>query len=252
MHGATEEDLREMLVAFDTYIARRSSPTMDDFTRQDIARVRVRRGTAYAYLRQWQSALADLDAVIAGTDAGPAVVNTASLIRADVYTQTEQRNLAIADYSRLFALIEQVPPPEAQLYIAHRVVICLGRGKLYALEERYEEALADFDDVLAHDPGCAEAYSARGLACAYWGRGEQALSDCNRALELEQAAYCYHRRGVAYTLLGDYWKALSDLNRALELDPANAQIHKDRTRARWPLILDLVRQGADLPPVSPG
>lgn len=238
MHGATEEDLREMLLAFDTYIARRTSPTMDAFTREDIARVQVRRGTAHAYLGAWQPALADLDAVIAG-NAAPGVVNTALLIRAEVYIQTRQCELAIADYSRLFALIEQVPPAEAERYSAQRVATCLGRGKLYALQERYEEALADFDRVLARDPSNTDALCARGLACAYAGRKDEGLADCNRALELEQASYCYHRRGVVHTLRWEFDAALADLATAQDLDPGNEQIQTDLAKARalWRLSL---------------
>jgi tetratricopeptide (TPR) repeat protein len=236
MRGATEEEINEMLVAYNTYIKRRTQPKMDDWTRQDLARVYLRRGAAYGMLEQWQAALADLDRVIAA-DECPDVTNTARLLRAGVHSQTGRSDLAIADSSFVLAVIEQAPAEVAACLVEQRVAALLCRGKLHAIEERFEEALSDLDAALTHGPSNADALCARGLARAYAGHKEEALADCNRALELEQASYCYHRRGVVHTLRWEFEAALADLCKALDLDPQNEQIqtYLAKTRALWRL-----------------
>ena len=236
MRGASNEEISEMLVAYDTYIKRRTQPQMDAWTRQDLARVYLRRGAAYGLREEWQAALADLDRVIQA-DEGPDVTNTARLLRAGVHTQTGRGDLALSDSTFVLAVIEQAPAEIAALLVEERVAALLCRGKLYALEERFDEALADLDAAIAYDPKNADALCARGLARAYAGRKEEALADCNRALEIEQASYCYHRRGVVHTLRWEFDAALADLSTAKDLDPENEQVQTDlrSARALWRL-----------------
>jgi tetratricopeptide (TPR) repeat protein len=234
--AASEEELKEKLAAFDTYINKRLASPLDTYLKRQVAFTRLRRATVYGMLEEWQAALSDLDQIIA-EQTGAGEVNTAHVLRAEIRQKLQHYDLAIADYTHVLAVIDQTPPGEVEHLSRLRIEVRLGRAKLYALTQRYEEALADFNQVLLLDPSNDDAYSSRGLACAYAGRMEQALADCNRALELGQSSYSFHRRGVARTLNKDFHHAIEDLNQALALDPGNDQIEEDLRRTRLLLLL---------------
>lgn len=121
---------------------------------------------------------------------------------------------AIPDYGRA---IEMEPPQNQAQYLFHRGMCftAIGgheehaiqdfgrsaaiypdhpgpwhlRGKLYASElGRYEEAIADFDRLLALSP-VAEGYQLRGYAKLNLGRSREAIPDLLEANRLEQDTY---------------------------------------------------------------
>jgi len=64
----------------------------------------------------------------------------------------------------------------------------------------------------------AEAYTSRGLAYLYKGQYDQAISDCNRAIEINpRNIETLNIRGDAYRFKGQYDKAISDFNKAIEI-----------------------------------
>jgi tetratricopeptide (TPR) repeat protein len=89
-------------------------------------------------------------------------------------------------------------------------------------------------DVEPSEPGevdslTAEEHVDRG--CTYGSQGNygQALSEFNRAVELNPAyALAYHWRGVAYERLGDYPRALIEFHQAIALDPEQAEFYVGR------------------------
>ncbi len=107
--------------------------------------------------------------------------------------------------------------------------LALERGKCYARLKRYQEAITDFSLAIQIDATCAEAHCWLGLSSAYLGNEAQAISSCNRAVELqsEQATFL-HVRGVTLRILNQFEEALTDLDRAITLDPENEAIQQDR------------------------
>ncbi|MCC6741868.1 MAG: tetratricopeptide repeat protein [Planctomycetia bacterium] len=84
----------------------------------------------------------------------------------------------------------------------------------------HRAALAEFDAVLAADPGNARALAQRGSARVRLGDYAAAVGDLDRALELYPANFmCWYNRGSAKRLLGRPREAVEDFNRALELVP---------------------------------
>jgi tetratricopeptide (TPR) repeat protein len=71
----------------------------------------------------------------------------------------------------------------------------------------------------------AEAYRNRGLAYNNKGENEQAILDCNKAVEIDPGdAVAYITRGLAYAQKGEYDKAWEDIRNAeslgLQIPPA--------------------------------
>ena len=133
-----------------------------------------------------------------------------------------------------------------------------GRGQVYQLTGRYEEALADFGRAIELDPDNPAAIGSRGITYGLMGRyarragglrsrdraqsrtwpgrsaaaasssgswagTQEALADFSRAIELNpQDAGAIRSRGQTYRLMGQAWEALVDFNRAIELNPNDA------------------------------
>ncbi|RJS85559.1 tetratricopeptide repeat protein [Methanophagales archaeon] len=101
------------------------------------------------------------------------------------------------------------------------------------IEDKYHEALADFDRVLELDPNYALAYAGKGNAYyrhedSYEGM-TKAIAEYDKALKSEDLiikkvgkkglAGVYYSRGRTYTYMEDLDKAISDYLKSLELEP---------------------------------
>ena len=110
------------------------------------------------------------------------------------------------------------------------------RGIALALAGLYEQAVTEFNKAVELDPEYAMAYNNRGDA--YWNKGnfDRAIADYDKAIELDPGlAEAYGNRGFVYYLEGELTKAISDLEKCLELsdDPgvvAKAQQLLDQLR----------------------
>ena len=92
------------------------------------------------------------------------------------------------------------------------------RGIVFALAGLYEQAITEFNKAIELDPEYAEAYNNRGNA--YWNKGnfDRAIADYDKAIELDpEYAEAYSNRGFVYYLKGELTKAISDLEKCLEL-----------------------------------
>src|SRR4030042_5342299 len=75
----------------------------------------------------------------------------------------------------------------------------------------------------------AKAYNNRGLAYSHKGQYDQAISDFNKALEINpRYAEAYNNRGLAYDERGQLDQAISDFNKALEINPRYAEAYTNR------------------------
>jgi tetratricopeptide (TPR) repeat protein len=72
----------------------------------------------------------------------------------------------------------------------------------------------------------AKFYNNRGIAYGEKGQYDQAISDFNRAIELNpRDIKAYNNRGIVYRLKGQYDQAISDFNRAIELNSLDAEAY---------------------------
>ncbi|MCX5696304.1 MAG: tetratricopeptide repeat protein [Candidatus Omnitrophica bacterium] len=96
----------------------------------------------------------------------------------------------------------------------------------------WNNSIVLWSDVLKNYPNEATAYKNRGVAYRDQGNFTQAISDYNRAIELNpNDADPYNNRGVVYRDQGNFTQAISDYNRAIELKPNYADAYYNRALA---------------------
>jgi tetratricopeptide (TPR) repeat protein len=100
------------------------------------------------------------------------------------------------------------------------------RGHSRFIGRQLDDAIADYDRALEHDPAMAEAYAYRGLIAYQTGKSIGAVADFNAAITLyqrqgEPAALgeAYFNRGNAQYQRRDYLDAEADYSAALALQP---------------------------------
>jgi tetratricopeptide (TPR) repeat protein len=104
-----------------------------------------------------------------------------------------------------------------------QVALTLGRMRL--VEERYPEAITEFEQVLSVDPQNDGAY--RGLAQAYSAMGlpEKAIASWQRDISLHpDSVEPYTQLAKFEFYRGDYAAAAGDFRRALNVSPGNPAI----------------------------
>jgi tetratricopeptide (TPR) repeat protein/beta-lactamase regulating signal transducer with metallopeptidase domain len=107
--------------------------------------------------------------------------------------------------------------------------VYISRGISCLKEGLIEDALSNLNRAIDLDPGNAAAYVARGSAYFRQGRFDSVISDCTRAIEINpDLAVAYQNRGSAYYRLGNLDNAVSDYSRAIELNPDLAAAFQDR------------------------
>lgn len=108
------------------------------------------------------------------------------------------------------------------------------RGLQKALRGNYSAAISDYNRALQIDPDNSRAYSQRGVAYYKLKAYKEAFGDYAQALQLNPSfAEAYYNRGTARRKLGYAQGALQDFNQAIRFEPRNAQAFKKRgiTRA---------------------
>jgi Tfp pilus assembly protein PilF len=130
------------------------------------------------------------------------------------------------------------------------VQIRVNRGVTYMRRRQNEEALADFDAVIAMDRRNAEAHLNRGAALVQLGQPGPAVAAITEALSLgvREPHKAYFNRGAAREALGDLRGAYEDYSTALEIQPdwgpANAELARFVRGRREHLANILNEQGS--------
>ena len=74
----------------------------------------------------------------------------------------------------------------------------------------------------------AKFYNNRGAAYGEKGQYDQAISDFNRAIEINQRyTMAYNNRGIVYRLKGRYDQAISDFNKAIGINPLDPEAYNN-------------------------
>lgn len=98
---------------------------------------------------------------------------------------------------------------------------------------RYQEAVADCDRAIELYPKSVGAYHARAIAKAEMGRHEEAFADYDKAIELDpKYANAYYGRAIAKGKLGRLEEAVANYDKAIELDPNDHSAYAGRACAR--------------------
>jgi protein O-GlcNAc transferase len=128
------------------------------------------------------------------------------------------------------------------------------RGLALAMLNRFEEALASYDNALSRQPDFAFAWLNRGIALGKLGRFDEAIESYDRALVLQpQLSQALENRGAALLSLGRFEEALSSYDKTLAIEPENAAIWNGRgivlrTLAEFERALEAFEQAIVLQP----
>ncbi len=85
--------------------------------------------------------------------------------------------------------------------------------------ERYDRAIELLSEAVTLDPDFTRGYTSRGAAFLQRKMPENAVADFDRVIAADDTyPKVYHLRGLAKDMLGDADAALRDFNRAIDLD----------------------------------
>lgn len=112
--------------------------------------------------------------------------------------------------------------------------VCVQRGERHRAAGQKDKALTCYQEALALNPDCTQAYLSRASIYIEQGRLNEALVDCNSALQREpERAVLYVLRGLVYTRLGNVKRALEEANDAIRFDPQLPSAYMLRGTARF-------------------
>lgn len=110
-----------------------------------------------------------------------------------------------------------------------RSLAFIQRGSMYRRQQKYDLALADFDQAIRYDPKSASGYTGRGNALRLLGRLDESIAAHSEAIRLEpNNAMAYSNRGNALGDKKDYEHAIADFDMAIKIDPKYATAFYNR------------------------
>ncbi len=126
---------------------------------------------------------------------------------------TSQRPLPTKVPTVDYELLKRQHPYDPEVYYTS--------GDQYFLAGDYEQAIADYGEVVRLRPNDRIAYLRRASAYTQLGKYDLAIADYNQAFVLtsEPDAGMYYQRGVAYAHKGDTDQAIADFTAAIQKGP---------------------------------
>ncbi|KAB2854326.1 MAG: tetratricopeptide repeat protein, partial [Anaerolineae bacterium] len=96
---------------------------------------------------------------------------------------------------------------------------------LYLDQEQFDEAIADFGEMIVLEPDDPEGYYQRAVAYNMKGDFAKAIADANAALELDPEEIDFYAcRAEANFCMGNFSEAIADFEEAYEAEPDNPYI----------------------------
>jgi tetratricopeptide (TPR) repeat protein len=92
------------------------------------------------------------------------------------------------------------------------------RAEAYLKQYKYDRAVQDYDEAIRIAPDLDAVWSGRCWARAILGALQQALEDCNKALQARANAAAYDSRGLIHLKMGQFGAAVDDYGSALQFD----------------------------------
>ncbi len=127
---------------------------------------------------------------------------------------------------------EKLKPADHSAARSQDVNLYFKSGANYYYKGEYDKALSDFNKAIELDPDDYSAYCNRGSVYERKGEYARALSDYNKAVELNpKDPVIYFYRGLIYESKGEFDGAINDLNKAIELNPEYYFAYNHRGRA---------------------
>lgn len=135
------------------------------------------------------------------------------------------------DLDRQFAACRRVITDrrsnQAERSTAHFV-----RGGLHLRARNFDQAIAEYDQVIRLTPRSVAAYVNRGNAWHGKGDYDRAIADFSQATELNPKHVGAHlNRGVVWLAKRDLMRAITDFSRVIQLDPDHAAARYRRGNA---------------------
>ncbi len=152
----------------------------------------INRGNLRSLLGDIEGSIADYNEAlrIANENDSIAVDPQVYYNRALSYADLRDWDSAIDDYTQTIALDDSFIPAYLNRSLAYlnRGLVLSQNDRRDSAENNYEAAIADATHVIEIVPEAAEAYGNRGLANAYLGNTEAAISDLEIAAELFESS----------------------------------------------------------------
>jgi serine/threonine protein kinase len=125
-----------------------------------------------------------------------------------------------------FILFALLPLALGFIFLGPRILAAIqainyyNQGNQFIKEDKYEEAIAAFDNALEIKPNFAEAWTNRGFALGKTQRFLEKFASCAQATRVQpDFAEAWNCRGLARFDLQQYESALEEYNRAIAVEP---------------------------------
>jgi tetratricopeptide (TPR) repeat protein len=175
------------------------------------------RADAYKNLNRIEDALADLDYIVEKLDKADFLTYSQ---RSVIHFESQNFEAAIADFEAMLAIADT---PENMRYPAYQLM-----GAAYREIGRYDEGIAAATLMIELSPNTVLGYSSRGLCFLKKDIFDKALSDYQRALELEPDNSYYEAIATCYFNLGQTSEALDAINKFIPAMPDHAPGYRIR------------------------
>jgi len=107
--------------------------------------------------------------------------------------------------------------------------IYTNRGNAYTSQGKFVQAISDFNKAIQINPKLAMAYTNRGVVYYDQGNFTQAISDYYKAIEINpNDALAYYNIGLVYGDQGKFSQAISVYNAAIKINPNYADAYFNR------------------------
>ncbi|MDF2450811.1 MAG: Tetratricopeptide 1 repeat-containing protein [Bacteroidota bacterium] len=132
-----------------------------------------------------------------------------SILYLKAYSQIKLNQLKEANIT--ITQLQQLNPNYHELYFL--------KGLIFAMKEKYADAILNFNKVIDANPNHEKAYYNMALAKGLLEDYTSAIKDLDKCIAINpNYALAYYNRGYWYEISENYTAAISDYKKAIELD----------------------------------